>query len=247
MDKISINVGCTTRVGKPNDCSSAPLFTRVDTSIFRKPVYAKLMAMYENYIPDTLKVEDHTRPEEAEEDAFLAEIMKTKVMKETLAFLKKNKYFTKSEADFRRLLKELWFGVYSRGMRIKGSSGFEHVFLGEKKAGKVQGFHNWVYFYFLEKQNQVNYLGHWENVDLGGRGVGLSFTFKWGQEQKPFASFLVGTSPELEMAVYTTCLLAKGEDKCKISLGGQPVEVEVHVFTRPQGVRYIASSFMDWM
>ena len=25
---------------------------------------------------------------------------------------------------------------------------------------------------------KVNYLGHWEAVDLGGRGTGLSFTFK---------------------------------------------------------------------
>ncbi len=53
------------------------------------------------------------------------------------------------------LLRELWFGVYSRGNRILGSSGFEHVFLGEKKDGKVQGFHNWVYFYHLEQRNQV--------------------------------------------------------------------------------------------
>ena len=27
----------------------------------------------------------------------------------------------------------------------------------------------------------MNYLGHWENVDLGGKGNGLSFTFTWGQ------------------------------------------------------------------
>ena len=39
--------------------------------------------------------------------------------------------------------------------RIKGSSGFEHVFLGEKKNDKVQGFHNWLYFYYMEEKNKV--------------------------------------------------------------------------------------------
>jgi len=246
MSRITLNTGCTSRVGSQRDCSSSPLFTSVDTSIFRKPVYAKLMAMYENYDPDVTKVEDNSRAERAEESDFINEIMRTMVMKETLTFLKANKYFTKSEADFKKLLEELWFGVYSRGMRILGSSGFEHVFLGEKKAGKVQGFHNWVYFYHLEKKGKLNYLGHWENVDFGGKGTGLSFTFKWGEEQKPFASMLVGTSPELEMAIYTTCLLVKSENKCVVSLAGKKVEIEVHVFSRPRGVRYIASSFMDF-
>merc|ERR1711970_766052 len=243
---VQIDTGCTTRVGRPNDCSRENLFSRVDTSIFRKPVYEKLKALYDNYNSDVAVKEDHTAREQTEEEAFLTEIMKTKVMTKTLAFLKSKKLFTKSTNDFKKLLRQLWFDVYSRGKRILGSCGFEHVFLGEKKAGKVQGFHNWVYFYYLEKQKQVNYLGHWEAVDLGGRGTGLSFTFKWGQEQKPFASMMVGTSPELELAVYTTCLLAKGANKCPVSLGGKLVEVEIHVFTRPGGVRYIASSFMDW-
>ena len=32
---------------------------------------------------------------------------------------------------------------------------------------------------------------------------------RWGEEQKPFASMVVGTSPEFELALYTTCLLAR--------------------------------------
>jgi len=243
---VQVDTGCTTRVGRPTDCSSKPLFSKVDTSILRKPIYEKLTALYENYDSDVAVKEDRTRAERTEEDAFLDEVMKSKVIAKTLSFLKSKKLFTKSSNDFKRLLKELWFDVYSRGKRILGSSGFEHVFLGEKKAGKVQGFHNWVYFQHLEKQNKLNYLGHWEKVNLGGKGTGLSFTFKWGEEQKPFASMLVGTSPEFELAIYTTCLLARGDEKCSITLGGQPVSITTHIFTRPGGVRYIASSFMDW-
>ena len=44
---------------------------------------------------------------------------------------------------------------HTKVCRIKGSSGFEHVFLGEKKNDKVQGFHNWLYFYYMEEKNKV--------------------------------------------------------------------------------------------
>ena len=67
-------------------------------------------------------------------------------------FLAAKQLFTKSATEFKKLLKEFWFTLYSRGNRILGSrleqdkfcdfqvdiSGFEHVFLGEKKLGKVQ-------------------------------------------------------------------------------------------------------------
>jgi len=117
---VEVDTGCTTRVGRPQDCSSNPLFSKVDTSILRKPVYEKLTALYENYDSDVAVKEDRTRAEQNEEDAFLTEIMKSKVMGKTLAFLKSKKLFTKSPNDFQKLLKELWFDVYSRGKRILG-------------------------------------------------------------------------------------------------------------------------------
>ena len=103
-----------------------------------RPLYRTLAALYENYASDVAEVEDRSRAERREEEQFLDEVMRTKVMAATLRFLRDNKVFTKSAAEFRQLLAELWFSVYSRGRRILGSSGFEHVFLGEKKNGAVQ-------------------------------------------------------------------------------------------------------------
>ena len=92
---VQIDTGCTTRVGRPNDCSRKNLFTRVDTSIFRKPVYEKLKVLYDNYNSDIAVKEDHSDREQTEEEAFLTEVMKSKVMSKTLAFLKAKKLFTK--------------------------------------------------------------------------------------------------------------------------------------------------------
>jgi len=251
-NKVELDLGCTTRTGNPRDCSPRPLFKRMDQSLLRRPVYSKLLALYNNYDVDTTVKETVTRSELNEEEDFLNEVMKSDVMKETMRFLSAKQLFTKSATEFKKLLKEFWFTLYSRlppwQGRVLGSSGFEGVFLGEKFPGKIQeppAAFNWVYFYHLEKQGQVNYLGHWKSPKLGNHGTGLSFTFKWGAEQKPFASMSVGPSPTLELALYTTCLLARGEQPCRLRLGGHQVTIKTHV-ARLGGKRHVASTFMDW-
>lgn len=57
--------------------------------------------------------------------------------------------------------------MYSRGGGRIGSSGFEHIFLGELKNKQVSGLHNWLYFYDQEKKNAANYLGYMKKIDLG--------------------------------------------------------------------------------
>ena len=115
----------------------------------------RLMALYDNYEEDVSRREDRTRQERREEEQFLTEIINTQTMQETIKFLRNKKLWKKSDSEFKKKLSELWFENYSRGGRILSSSGFEHLFLGEKKNGKVLGFHNWVYFYHMEATNKV--------------------------------------------------------------------------------------------
>lgn len=84
-------------------------------------------------------------------------------------------------------------------------------------------------------------------LGAGDRATGVSVSFSWGRQQKQYGSVLVGTSPEFELAVATTCLLARGTDrKCSFSLAGSRVSLIIHVFERPGGVRYVSSAYFDW-
>ena len=67
-----------------------------------------------------------------------------------------------SDGDMRYLLENLWFRHYARSSsrNITDSSGFEHVFVGEKKPTKVNGFHSWIQFYLLEKSGGIDYEGY---------------------------------------------------------------------------------------
>ena len=53
------------------DCSPAPLFTRVDPSVMEMPIYVKLAALYDNYVTSPGTVEDHTEEEQMEEMALI--------------------------------------------------------------------------------------------------------------------------------------------------------------------------------
>ena len=76
----------------------------------------------------------------------------------------------------------------------------------------MSGFHNWWHFYDLEKKGEINYLGHWEQASFGENlenGGGISFTFTWNGVSKPYGSMFLGTSPELELALYSVCFLTR--------------------------------------
>jgi poly(U)-specific endoribonuclease len=72
-----------------------------------------------------------------------------------------------SVAVFKEYLRQIWLGQYNRGGGFRGSSGFEHVFLGEKDNTTIQGYHSWFKYYRDEQAGKINYLGYLHKTDLG--------------------------------------------------------------------------------
>ena len=70
-------------------------------------------------------------------------------------------------AVFKEYLNQIWMGNYNRGGGIQSSSGFEHIFLGEKDGTTIQGYHNWIKYYLDELKGKINYLGYITKTNLG--------------------------------------------------------------------------------
>lgn len=50
--------------------------------------------------------------------------------------------------------------------------------------------------------------------------------FTWKGEMKRSGSFLVGTSPEFDMALYTICFLSRrGRQTCDVEIDGCPLQI----------------------
>lgn len=58
-------------------------------------------------------------------------------------------------------------------------------------------------------------------------GQGLSMVFTWNDKCKSYGSMPVGFSPELELSLYTICYFARPDSKCKMTLNGLPIVIQV--------------------
>ena len=156
-----------------------------------------------------------------------------------------------TEEDFIRLLYKIWFRSYSRSRgcetidnsngdsasstaantngnggqkreRVFGSSGFEHVFVGEIREGKVIGFHNWIQIHMQEKLGNVDYRGF---VDKGSTAANanarvLTYNLQWMGAEKYLGTSFIGVSPEFELALYTMMfLVGKKDNIIRLDLG----------------------------
>ena len=66
--------------------------------------------------------------------------------------------------------------------------------------------------------------------------MSIKFTFRWNGYLKPVTTMLIGTSPELEIALYTLCYRTRPNQDCYVSLAGTRFKI-VTVTTKMGGLR----------
>ena len=214
------------------DPSARPLFQQIDERILARETFQRFIALLDNYTASPLLGERRYPPEKLEEfaaerAAFLEAVLATRVMKEAHRYLVAERQVPAEEDAFSRLLDRIWFSFF-RGKQ--DLSGFESVFVGEteeKDSGRIGGLHNWVKFYLDEKAGLQNYLGH--RMTTPSTDV-LTFAHNWTVPQtkkvyrKASGGFLIGTSPQLEMAIGT---IAFFEDGGRLRLGELAYDLNV--------------------
>uniref|UniRef100_UPI0037E82FAE uridylate-specific endoribonuclease A n=1 Tax=Semicossyphus pulcher TaxID=241346 RepID=UPI0037E82FAE len=230
-----------------SDLSSKQLFRYLDEqALFSKPTYAALLAVLDNYNRMTGQAENVGSQQRTEQDTFLKETMSnTELGRELFAFLYTKGVYA-SEEEFIYDLKMMWFGLYSRNNNKLDSSGFEHIFAGEVKGGKVSGFHNWIQFYLLEKTGKLNYYSHSFNGPWTTYPDVLGMQFKWDGYYKQVGSAVIGCSPEFDLALYSLCYISRPGKQCRLSLGGKELIIQTYTWDKTlygDGKKYIGSAF----
>ncbi|CAL4098312.1 unnamed protein product, partial [Meganyctiphanes norvegica] len=159
---------------------------------------------------------------------FLELIMDSEIMKITELWMINQGLFEDSNMTLHDIVDHIWFMPYAGSHSSSGfndSTGFEHTFVGMKNDDKVLGLHNWVRFYELEQAGNVTFVEFFNQTifdgDLENKGSILKISFHWEDASKYSGTMFVGTSPELEMALYTVCFMARPNGKCPVQMNGK--------------------------
>ncbi|XP_067933031.1 uridylate-specific endoribonuclease D-like [Watersipora subatra] len=208
------------------DKASGKLF-QVVPNLTKKSTYKKFINLLNNYDPLIHKTDRASATEREEQNNFINSVLGTPVWQETRKFLIKHG-LVQSNMALAHELQRIWFTEYSRTGQITGSSGFEHVFVGEIDTSKQQisGLHNWVRVYMLEASRSVNYQGY---IKTNTKNNLYEIKLRQGNNKKSGNSMFIGTSPEYELAVYTVCFFARPNQKCSFGMNGNLVTIQVYV------------------
>lgn len=190
------------------DYADRPLFESVDAGYLERPTFKAFITLLNNYSADEGHAEVVTAEERTENERFLNLCLDTAPMQYAHKWLAAHKKVPADRDGFLTVLYNAWFGLYRR-KAANDSSGFEHVFLGERDGDKCVGLHNWVQLRNEEIAGRLNYKGKIRpkrRVPLNYPAEQLvTIQFVWCGVEKFMSTSLVGTSPEFEIALYSIC------------------------------------------
>uniref|UniRef100_A0A0N5AYH5 Endoribonuclease n=1 Tax=Syphacia muris TaxID=451379 RepID=A0A0N5AYH5_9BILA len=211
---------------KPEDDNAKNKFFKyVDPQLLKKPTYQKFIALNDNYERDTGIRENDTPQEKKEVSEFLDAVTATKVWNSLYNFLHRNKHpYATNKKNLYKWVQQLWFTKYSRKGGVPDTSGFEHVFIGEIKNNEIFGLHNWLRFYLLENDPKEDF--NYRGFVIKRFNVMAALRYSWKKEFKRTGSFLIGTSPEFDLALYTLCFLSRPVPQtCNFEIDGCQVQI----------------------
>ena len=197
------------------DVNGQTLFTFVNEAALTG-TYQLLIDLFDNYEAFTGTAESCGQVCRDEESAFLDGILNTRPIQILHTWLIDQGLASSSVAAFKDELYQYWFMLYTRSGGPLDSSGFEHTYVGEIDDGEVKGLHNWVQEYFEEKAGRLIYGGPINSCQPDIE----TFTFDWLNHNKPISGGFMRTSPEVEIALSTLCLLTRTGNNCPIRLEG---------------------------
>ncbi|KAL0103442.1 hypothetical protein PUN28_017600 [Cardiocondyla obscurior] len=244
---VTVNLQKQTSSSNPTDQAPQPLLS-INPAALQISTVEKVLSIFDNYHLDTL-TNEHINPAQRQEESLLVDtFLSTNVMSTAMRFLADKGFVRQDYYEYKDLLRRLWFNLFSRGQGKIGSSGFEHVFMAETKqvdsSTEVLGLHNWIYFNAEEAKRHVDYLGYIKKMDLGSKGSIVKLHTKFNGYDKPVTSMFIGTSPELEMALYTVCFHTRPDGNCPVSLGGTKFNIVTRKF-RYRGKDLVGTAYPD--
>ncbi|KRY11228.1 Poly(U)-specific endoribonuclease -like protein [Trichinella patagoniensis] len=214
--------------------------TFISQSYKKKPTVAAFLDLMNTFNPEIGSEEKPSAEQRKKVRTFINRVMQTNVMNHTFVFLKHiGLPEAKTMKSFKKWMHNLWFDSYSRKNGPPDSSAFEHVFMGELENQEVHGLHNWIRLAYLESIGALKYSG----FVIQRKDSTASIRFKWNGKTKHTGTVLLGSSPELDMAIYTICYIVRPKNQdCKFFYKGCEVKVKAYEIYR-HGRRHLSSTF----
>ena len=235
---FKLHLQSSTYVSGQVDKAPQPLFKDFNFSCVKShQTINQLHSLLNNYTAETGITESLSASKIQEQRNFIDSIIVTRPIQYLHKLLVATGKASPNIIEFKKQLYAIWFNPFKRIVE-NDSSAFEHVFVGEISNGKVIGLHNWVQFLILEQKGHVNYRGYIKPRNGGSVSVQdrvLSLQLEWNGIVKPVSTILMGSSPELEISIYTLLFLFN-QEQVKCQLNDTPVMVKVHSFRNRNGI-----------